>query len=251
MAAAIVSALVGAALQTFQGYMDESNLAKAKQDLEILVGAIGRYQAQTGKFLTGNDLKPLLGKTLQELPIDPWGSPYLFDGGLGVVGSATLSETGEQARSVMVQYTTYVAVQKVRFKGGGFGKLNPGQELHIYLSKPFEVPAGLEDKVADDFVVVLDGEVPIPVPASTFGFRYLAGSSVPNLGRVVLRATNPNDEAPFIPGGSRVTFSFATAALQEVSFMSGEAIVDPTRFTWGTESSLDANGNWTGARINQ
>ena len=61
--------------------------AKAAQDLEVIKKAIWLHDAREDAPLRGTSLEPLLGRYMQELPRDPWGRLYLFDGELGVVAS--------------------------------------------------------------------------------------------------------------------------------------------------------------------
>ncbi len=44
----------------------------ARQDLDVIRNAITLHDAQN-KALTGTKLDPLVGRYLQELPLDPWG----------------------------------------------------------------------------------------------------------------------------------------------------------------------------------
>ena len=65
------------------GGLREAQQTKAKQDLDVIRNAINLHDAQN-KALSGTCLEPLLGRYLQELPRDPWGTPYLLDSNTGI-----------------------------------------------------------------------------------------------------------------------------------------------------------------------
>lgn len=84
---AIIAALVGVAVPFFQDNLAETQRAKALQDLQIIQKAIVQYEQEKNRLLLGTTLEPLVGGYLQQLPVDPWGNRYLWDGGVGFLGS--------------------------------------------------------------------------------------------------------------------------------------------------------------------
>ena len=82
----IVLMVISMAIPFTGGSLIEAQRTKAKQDLDVVRNAISLYVAQN-KPLTGTSLEPLLGRYLQELPCDPWGNPYVFDGNVGFCAS--------------------------------------------------------------------------------------------------------------------------------------------------------------------
>jgi general secretion pathway protein G len=84
---AIIAALVGVAVPFFQDNIAEARRAKAGEDLEVIKKAVVLYEQKQGKLLLGTALSPLLGRFMQEIPVDPWGNPYLFEGNVGFLGS--------------------------------------------------------------------------------------------------------------------------------------------------------------------
>ena len=84
---AIIAALVGVAVPFFQDNLAEAQRTKAAEDLEIIRKAVTLYEQKAGKRLFGTSLQPLLGRYLQELPQDPWGNPYLYEGAVGFLGT--------------------------------------------------------------------------------------------------------------------------------------------------------------------
>ena len=117
---AIIAALVGVAVPFFQDNLSEAQRTKAKQDIEIIKKAISLYDARESKPLVGTDLKPLLGRYMQELAKDPWGNDYLFDGNLGMVASygADALPLGSGAETDIVVYTRPpLMITRVQYQG--------------------------------------------------------------------------------------------------------------------------------------
>lgn len=69
------------------GLTSDEERARVEQDLWSLKKAIALHDAREPRPLSGTDLSPLLGQYLQQLPADPWGRTYLFDGFVGVLAS--------------------------------------------------------------------------------------------------------------------------------------------------------------------
>lgn len=75
----------------FCGGMPEAQVSKAKQDLDSIGAALRLYESRY-RPLQGNDLNQILGQTIQEIPKDPWGRPYMFRAGEGLL--LTLGDDG-------------------------------------------------------------------------------------------------------------------------------------------------------------
>lgn len=152
---AIIAALVGVAVPFFQDNLSEAQRTKAKQDLEIIKKSIALYDAREPRPLTGTDLKPLLGRYMQEQPKDPWGNDYLFDGAVGFVCSygADALPLGSGGDTDITVYTKPpVLINRVQYQGP-WGKVKAmrnnefsspnGNKFLITLSKPaFEATPG-------------------------------------------------------------------------------------------------------------
>lgn len=83
----ILAGLVGIAVPYFQSGLSVAQPTLARQDLEVLKKALVLHRTHEGDILAGQDLAPLVGRYLQELPSDPWGNPYLYDSEFGVVAT--------------------------------------------------------------------------------------------------------------------------------------------------------------------
>lgn len=143
---AIIAALVGVAVPFFQDNLSEAQRTKAKQDLEVIKKAISLFDAREPRALTGTDLKPLLGRYMQELPTDPWGNDYLFDGSIGMVCSfgADALPLGSGGDTDIVVYTKPpVIITRVQYQGAWgrpraiqSNRFSTGNKFVISLSKP-------------------------------------------------------------------------------------------------------------------
>ena len=234
MAVAVCAILVGLAQPHFEHYALEAQRTRARKDLEDLADAVRRYQRIRGHFLSGTSLEPLVGATLQELPLDPWGNPYFFDGGLSVIGSTAGKELGIETRPIITQYMTYLQPHAARIKGGGFGPTRPGQELEIRMNKPFEVAPGGEALIADDIDLVFPIQPPMTLPASAFGYEYDATRSDPEQGLLTLVAVAPPSDAPGLSGGAGVAFAGLVQGVRElIDPTSLGMMADPSDYMWG------------------
>ncbi len=154
---AIIAALVGVAVPFFQDNLSEAQRTKAKQDLEIIKKSIALYDAREPRPLTGTDLKPLLGRYMQEQPKDPWGNDYLFDGAVGFVCSygADALPLGSGGDTDITIYTKPPLMLTRAQYQGSWGRPRPvalvagnlqhatGNKFIVTMTKPFaEGPVG-------------------------------------------------------------------------------------------------------------
>lgn len=63
-----------------------ANVAKTRQDLDTIRQAITLHDAQN-EPLRGTSFQTLLGRYLLEVPLDPWGNPYILLADHGIVMS--------------------------------------------------------------------------------------------------------------------------------------------------------------------
>lgn len=207
---AIISALVGMAVATYEGFTYEAQNAKARQDLETFRKAIQRYE-QGGRKLSGTSISVLVGTELQELPVDPWGLDYVLDGNLGLLASlgadGRLYGSGAD-RDIITRYNAFLTPVDAVYKGP-FGPPKLGNKVCLTTSKVFGILPGMSDQVAKDIVLVRKhGAVPF-VPLGLLGFTLDWGETRPNDGILVLTCTNPALNTWNIPiaGNDLVNFS--------------------------------------------
>ena len=147
---AIIAALVGVAVPFFQDNLQEAQITKAKQDLDVIRNAINLHDAQN-RPLVGTSLEPLLGRYLQELPNDPWGNPYLLDANVGLVitfgADAQADGTGGD-QDQKARYKPALRIQRAQYEGP-WGLPKTANRLIITMTKPFILrsEASLEDEL--------------------------------------------------------------------------------------------------------
>ncbi len=133
----IVIAGIGIAIPFFQTNLADAQKEKAMMDLDVIRSAVNLYNAQN-RPLTGTKLSPLLGRYLQELPVDPWGNEYLFDSQVGVILSygADAQAGGKGSdRDVVVYYKPPIQIIRAQYKGK-WGLPRRKDRLTVTLSKP-------------------------------------------------------------------------------------------------------------------
>lgn len=156
---AIIAALVGVAVPFFQDNLSEAQRTKAGQDLEVIKKAISLYDARESRPLVGTDLSPLLGRYMQELPKDPWGNDYLFDGAAGLLasyGADALPDGSGGDTDITVYTRPPLMINRVQYQGSwGRPRAVPsaptmkwaaGNKFILTLTKP-----ALEDLTGPDF----------------------------------------------------------------------------------------------------
>ncbi len=135
---AIIAALVGVAVPFFQDNLQEAQITKAKQDLDVIRNAINLHDAQN-RPLVGTDLQPLLGRYLQELPKDPWGNPYLLDANCGLVisfGADAQAEGTGGDQDQKARYKPALRIQRCQYDGP-WGLPKPNNKVIVTMTKPF------------------------------------------------------------------------------------------------------------------
>lgn len=247
---AIIGALVGIAAPLYQDFIYSAQRSKAGYDLEVVKGAISRFEAKDGMF-SGISLKPLLGRHLAEIPVDPWGSQYFVEGNLGVIG--TLGSDGApygdlSDQDITVQYKPYLIPIRVGYTGG-FGVPASDNVLTLRTNKVFGVVTGMESQAANDVVLVRSLNEP-PIPLSQLGFFYSPSDTRPSEGLLVLRccsAPNPNVDPPGAPrfpirAGDLVNFSGLVLSITEYPIYGGPLAEAADDYIYGTLPATSSLG---------
>lgn len=214
---AIIAALVGVAVPMFQKNIQEAHRAKAQQDLDTIRNAITLHDSQN-KPLVGKDLKPLLGRYLQELPKDPWGNDYLLDAGMGLLisfGGDQKAGGTDEDEDLRIRYKSVLKIQKVVYTGA-WGLPSQDALLRITFNKPY---TGGGAPALADLVLVLNNKSNATIPFSggsvtadpatstpiaatdsslTWGSAVWSwdNSSDPNSGLAVLKVTSAGTPGP-------------------------------------------------------
>lgn len=193
---AIVASLVSIVVPLFSDVMKKTMQTKVRHDLDVFVSAISRRRHGEGS-LTGISLNPLMGRYLSDLPRDPWGNDYLFDGNLCVVGSfgGDGAPWGQGTDSdVCFQYMPYLTVSRAIYHGP-IGVPTAKNSIELRMSKPYLIVTdpGITVDPADEIEVVKGfGDIAY---LSDFGFQLDPVASSERHGRLVLRCVAPGVNA--------------------------------------------------------
>ena len=103
----IMAILAGAAVPYVQDYVEDSRIAKCREDLGELRNAIMRYEVERSKLFDpvneGKKLEDwqqlLVGPFLTQALTDPWGRPYYFSNAASIVFSA--AEDGDKNTNII------------------------------------------------------------------------------------------------------------------------------------------------------
>lgn len=113
----IIAILIGAALPLFTQMTDEAKIAKAKQDIDLLVNAISRFNSNESGYI--KHLTELKGRYIVKLPVDPWGSDYYLNDLFGVIGSKGVDGKKETQDDLIIQYLPDPMLIDVKFHDVG------------------------------------------------------------------------------------------------------------------------------------
>ena len=109
-----------------------------RMDLDVIRNALNLHDAQNPP-LSGTTLQPLLGRYLQELPNDFWGSPYLVDTSVGVLcsyGADGQAGGVSDDSDGLLYYKPPLKICRVQYEGE-FGVPREGNKFFITMTKPF------------------------------------------------------------------------------------------------------------------
>lgn len=154
-------------LTTPTGCGGGSPVSRARQDLDTIRQAISLHDSQEPP-LRGTSLRPLLGRYLQEIPLDPWGNPYLLDTHVGIVvsagadGSLGLGDDYDD-EDIIVRYKPELRISKAVFSGAG-GVVRSGDTLTLTWNKSFRLRQGRDP--LQDLVLVVRADAALTVPFS-------------------------------------------------------------------------------------
>jgi general secretion pathway protein G len=140
---AIIAALIGVAVPYFQSNLAEAQITKAKQDLDTVRNAINLYESRF-KPIVGTDLKQILGQTMNEIPPDPWGNPYMLDANIGIIfsyGSDGIPGGTAADADQFFLYKPKLQVRKCEYEGSYGPPQKDVNKMTLYFTKPFD-PSG-------------------------------------------------------------------------------------------------------------
>ncbi len=110
----IIAILVGAALPFVQNYVQESRISKAKSDLDEISRALMVYETREGTY-NSNNLSQIIGRYLNNSPIDPWGAQYVVATESGIVYSCGPDRIPNNYDDISAGYQPPLALVSVKW----------------------------------------------------------------------------------------------------------------------------------------
>lgn len=132
----IIAILVGVALPYVQNYIHESRLSKAKSDLDEIAKALMIYEVREGVY-KASTLGPIIGRYLNNSPIDPWGAPYLVATASGIVFSAGPDRIPHSYDDITANYLPLLALASVKWVDANNSGAVDSQNRSDYLMLQF------------------------------------------------------------------------------------------------------------------
>ena len=110
----ILAILVGAALPFVQNYVQESRLSKAKADLDEISRALMVYETREGTY-NSSTIDQIVGRYLNNSPVDPWGVQYFVATESGIVYSSGPDRIPNNYDDVSAGYQPPLALVNVKW----------------------------------------------------------------------------------------------------------------------------------------
>lgn len=147
----IIAILAGAVLPYAQQYIDDSRIARAKQDLDEIRNALVRYEVDQQRIFTDTTITPLVGPYISKAMADPWGSPYVISSPKSLCYSLGPDRVDGSGDEVLVDFRPPLAISKAFHEDTNKNTLvDTGDKLLLKFTRPF-VPPGPSLTVGTDF----------------------------------------------------------------------------------------------------
>ncbi len=110
----ILAILVGAALPFVQNYVNESRISKAKSDLDEIARALMVYETREGTY-NSKKIDHIVGRYLNNSPVDPWGVAYIVATETGIVYSCGPDRIADNYDDISANYQAPLALVNVKW----------------------------------------------------------------------------------------------------------------------------------------
>ncbi len=110
----IIAILAGAALPFVQNYVLESRISKAKSDLDEISRALMVYETREGTYNSSN-ISQIVGRYLNNSPVDPWGVQYYVATESGIVYSSGPDRIPNNYDDISAGYQPPLALVNVKW----------------------------------------------------------------------------------------------------------------------------------------
>lgn len=236
----IIAILAGAAIPYVADYVEDARVSKVRADLDEIKNALLRYELDTGKLWTEQDLTNLVGPYLSKALADPWGTPYKICASASVVFSygpdratdytpqANTGTIAGTADDIAVDFRAPMALTRVTYiDANKDGAVTAGDLMKVRFTRELTDPTTL---TGAQFVVDTNGS------PSTLTFASVAGTDF----RECIWTVTDYGVATFTPGRDtiRVLETSVNAVDQAVS-LPYNATEAPTNAPLGNKSKLN------------
>lgn len=234
----IIAILAGAAIPYVADYVEDARLSKVRADLDEIKNALLRYELDTGKLWTDQDLTELVGPYLSKALADPWGTPYKIcasssiafsygpDRATNYTPQANTGTIAGTADDIAVDYRAPQALTRVTYiDATKDGSVTAGDLIKVRFTRELIDPTALD---TTDFVTDVNGA------ASDIDFTAAAGTDA----REAILTLIDCGVATFTPG--RDTLAVASSSVNcadqaQVPYDAAEAVAPTT----GNRSKLN------------
>ena len=110
----ILAILAGAALPFVQNYVNESRISKAKSDLDEIARALMVYETREGTY-NSTKIDQVVGRYLNNSPVDPWGVAYIVSTHTGIVYSCGPDRIADNYDDISANYQAPLALVNVKW----------------------------------------------------------------------------------------------------------------------------------------
>ncbi len=110
----ILAILAGAALPFVQNYVNESRISKAKSDLDEIARALMVYETREGPY-NSTKIDQVVGRYLNNSPVDPWGVAYIVSTHTGIVYSCGPDRIADNYDDISANYQAPLALVSVKW----------------------------------------------------------------------------------------------------------------------------------------
>ena len=158
----IIAILAGAALPFVQNYVLESRISKAKADLDEIARALMVYETREGTYNASN-ISQIVGRYLNNSPVDPWGVQYFVATESGIVYSSGPDRIPNNYDDISAGYQPPLALVNVKWVDANSTGAVDTQNRPDYLLLQFS------RKISSDSLAIKN-------PATSYNYFYCTSS---------------------------------------------------------------------------
>ncbi len=133
----IIAILAGAVLPYVQQYLEDTRIAKAKQDLDEIRNGLIRYETDQSRPYPDTTIDKLVGAYINKAMMDPWGGQYSIapaSSSCFSLGPDRVANTGDEVTQF---FRPPMAVSRVFWEdANGSMRVDSGDKLQVKFTRP-------------------------------------------------------------------------------------------------------------------